>query len=145
MKVFIDETGWLALLEASHPEHPVVQKTFKELLEGNHRFYTTNVVIGNVVAQLKAQRGAQEALRFYEIIEEAWLGTYLHVLWIGRRTFRDALKLFAKYPKSVFTVFEFANVLLMNRRNIRFVLTTKFEYDEFGFKIIPERESKECD
>ena len=98
-----------------------------------------------MISYLKKNKSTSEALRIYEIIEEAWLGTYLHVLWIGRRTFRDAVKMFAKFPDSGFTIFDFANVLLMNRRNIRFILTTHKEYDEYGFKIIPAPESKECD
>ncbi len=145
MKIFIDESGWFALLDETNPHHMKMQKAFKEFLEGNHRFYTTNVIVGNVISKLKESQGTREALRIYEIIEEAWLGTYLHVLWIGRRTFRDALKMFAKFPESNFSLFDFANILLMNRRNIRFILTIKKGYDDFGFKILPEQESEECD
>lgn len=138
MKIFIDEIAWLILGDSSHPLHHGFSEQFKYYLDGGHSFYTTNIVYGNAISQLKKQYDSTKALRFSEILEEAWLGTHLHFLWIGRRTQRDALRLFKKFPEEQFSVFDFANVVLMNRRNIRFIMTTNQVYSKMGFKIVPE-------
>jgi predicted nucleic acid-binding protein len=138
MKIFIDEIAWVILGDDSHPLHHQFSEQFKYYLDGGHGFYTTNIIYGNAIWQLKKQYGVSKALRFSEILEEAWLGTHLHFLWIGRRTQRDALKLFKKFPEEQFSIFDFANIVLMNRRNIRFIMTTNQVYSKMGFKIVPE-------
>jgi predicted nucleic acid-binding protein len=138
MKIFIDEIAWLILGNKSHPLHHKFIEQFRDYLDGGDGFYTTNIIFGNVISQLKNQQGVSKALKFSEILEEAWLGTHLHFLWIGRRTQRDALKLFKKFPEEQLSIFDFANVVLMNRRNIRFILTTNLGYSKMGFKIVPE-------
>jgi predicted nucleic acid-binding protein len=138
MKIFLDEIAWSILGDSSHPLHHDFSEQFKYYLDGGHSFYTTNIIFGNTISQLKKQQGVTQALRFSEILEEAWLGTHLHFLWIGRRTQRDALKLFKKFPEEPFSIFDFANVVLMNRRNIRFIMTTNLVYSKMGFKIVPE-------
>jgi predicted nucleic acid-binding protein len=138
MKIFIDEIAWLALADESHESHAQIKDQFKYYLDGGHSFYTTNIIVGNVISLIKENFESDKAIKFSEILEEAWLGTHLHYLWIGRRTQKDAIRLFKKFPDIALTVFDFANVVLMNRRNIRFILTTNAAYSTMGFKIVPE-------
>ncbi len=138
MKIFIDEMAWLAMTDVGNPLHQPIKEQLLHYLNGGESFYTTNIIIGNVVSRLKQELGATKANRFYDILEEAWLGTHLHVLWIGRRTQKDAVKLFKKFPDSQLSLFDCANVVLMNRRNIRFILTTNSAYSKMGFKLMPE-------
>jgi len=137
MKIFIDEVAWLALADSNHELHKQIQEQFKYYLDGGHGFYTTNIIVGNVISRIKREQGPQKAAKFSEILEEAWLGTHLRYFWIGRRTQRDALKLFRKSADSVLSLFDCANIVLMNRRNIRFIMTTNSGYGQMGFKIVP--------
>jgi predicted nucleic acid-binding protein len=138
MKIFIDEIAWLAIVDNNHSLHLPMKEQLKYFLDGGHRFYTTNVIIGNTVSKIKKSKGVNKAIQFYNILDEAWVGTHLHFLWIGRRTQRDATKLFKKFPESKLSLFDFANIVLMNRRNIRFIMTDNPDYDKMGFKRIPE-------
>lgn len=138
MKIFIDEQAWLAFIDPKLPDHAQFKRQLEHYLEGGHRFYTTNVIIGNVVSQLKRDSGSSSSIQFYNIVEEAWLGSYLHVLWIGRRTIKEAIKLFKRFTENKAGLFDFANVILMNRRNIRFIFTQSDFYSEMGFKILPK-------
>ncbi|MBN2365126.1 MAG: type II toxin-antitoxin system VapC family toxin [Calditrichaeota bacterium] len=140
MKIFIDEIGWWAISDKNHPLHREMQEQFQYYLDGGHSFYTTNVIVGSVISRLKSSIGSKKAIRFAEIIDEAWLGTHLHFLWIGRRTQRDAIKLFKKFPDYELSLFDYANIVLMNRRNIRFIITTNSAYNKLGFKIVPENQ-----
>lgn len=138
MKIFIDKGAWLALSTSGDSDHAKFRDAFKNLLEEGHRFYTTNVVIGEVLDELKKRVGSDKAHHLYEIIEEAWFGTHLHILWIGRKTQWDAIKMWKRSPDSSLSVFDFASIILMNRRNIRVIMAKNMEFSEFGFKIIPE-------
>jgi predicted nucleic acid-binding protein len=138
MKVFVDEQAWLALVDSRHPFHTQFKNEFGDFLKGTYKFYSTNVIIGSVVSKIKHTFGAADAIKFYNIIEEAWLGNHLNILWIGRRTMKDALKIFKKFTHSNLGLFDAANIVFMNRRNIRFILTDNKFYSEMGFKVIPE-------
>ncbi len=118
--------------------YPAVKEQFKNYLDGGHRFYTTNIIVGKVISEIRDNLGARKAIKFTEILDDAWLGTHLNFLWIGRRTQKDAIKLFKKFPDLPLSIFDFANVVLMNRRNIRFIMTTNQAYSKMGFKIVPE-------
>ncbi|MFZ0390390.1 MAG: PIN domain-containing protein [Calditrichia bacterium] len=139
MKIFLDEAAWLALADNNHPLHQPVRENFKHFLDEGDSIYTTNVVVGQVLSHIKMNQGFSDANRFYDVVEEAWLGAHLHMLWIGRRTQKDAMKLFRKFPDSNLSLFDCANVVLMNRRNIRFIITENSAYSKMGFKIVPER------
>jgi len=138
MRIFVDRIAWIALADKDDPNHSIFQEQFKYYLDGGHNFYTTNIIVGNVISHIKEAQGAAKANKFYDILEEAWLGTHLHFLWIGRRTQRDAVKLFKKFPEEKLLLFDCANIVLMNRRNIRFIMTTNKVYSKMGFKLIPE-------
>jgi len=138
MRIFVDRIAWIALADKEDPNHSIFKEQLKYYLDGGHNFYTTNVIVGNVISHIKETQGGVRANKFYEILEEAWLGTHLHFLWIGRRTQRDAVKLFKKFPEEKLSLFDAANIVLMNRRNIRFIMTTNSAYSKMGFKMIPE-------
>ena len=138
MKIFVDDVAWLALTNRSDPYYTKFKDLLKYYLDGGHSFYTTNIIVSNVISEIKESFGSDKASKFYEILEEAWLGTHLHFLWIGRRTQKDAMKLFKKFPENTMSLFDFANIVLMNRRNIRFIMTTNSEYGKMGFKVVPD-------
>jgi predicted nucleic acid-binding protein len=138
MRIFVDRIAWIALADKEDPNHSIFKEQLKYYLDGGHNFYTTNVIVGNVISHVKETQGWVRANKFYDILEEAWLGTHLHFLWIGRRTQRDAVKLFKKFPEEKLSLFDAANIVLMNRRNIRFIMTTNSAYSKMGFKMIPE-------
>ncbi|MCK4892328.1 MAG: hypothetical protein KAJ16_10980 [Calditrichia bacterium] len=138
MKIFIDEIAWLAVADDTHESHASIKEQFKYYLDGGHSFYTTNIIVGNVISKIKENQNFDSAVKYSEILEDAWLGTHLHYLWIGRRTQKDAIRLFKKFPDIPLSIFDFANVVLMNRRNIRFIITTNTAYSTMGFKIVPE-------
>jgi predicted nucleic acid-binding protein len=138
MKTFIHTSAWLAIVNRNDPEHAAFTEEFQRVLEEGDRLYTTNVAIGQVLSELK-HVDLQKAFRFHEIVEEAWFGTHLHILWIGRKTQWDALKMWKRFPNLKLDVFDFASVILMNRRNIRQILTRNRDFYELGFKILPEK------
>ena len=134
MRLFIDEQGWVAIV--TQPESPI-RRFFKEALNNGYKLYSSNIAVGNAAAEIKAQLGADAALEFLKTIEEAYITLNVRVLWIGRRTQRDALRLFEKYRDLPLTYFDFAHIILMQRRTINAILTSNTGFEKLGLTVLP--------
>jgi len=137
-KIFIDQTGWYALLDKNSPKHLPLTNHFALSLKKNTRIFTSNVAIGEAYSIIKEKLGADLANQFNEIIENANLGNHLRILWIGRRTQREAMRLMRKYGESNLSLFDFAHSVFMEKRNIQKILTTKTEFTELGYEVPTE-------
>ncbi|RMI12897.1 MAG: hypothetical protein D6681_06275 [Calditrichaeota bacterium] len=137
MKIFVDVRGWVELIDSQASHHPAVKESFGQALKNGDHFFTHNVAVGMAMDEIKRRCGAEAAVKFSEIIEEAHTGAHLSILWVGRRTQKEALRLARKYIHRDLGVYDCVALVLMNRRRIRTILTTNPAYDELGLKVIP--------
>lgn len=138
MKIFIDETAWVNILNPNSPYYDKFIEEFNQALNNRDRLFTHNIAVGLALSELKSVLGTTVALKFNEVIEEAYTGTYLSILWIGRRTQKEAVRLLRKNPEMLLDLYDFAAFIFMKRRRIQNIMTTKTAYDRLGFKVIPE-------
>ncbi|MGH1364005.1 MAG: type II toxin-antitoxin system VapC family toxin [Calditrichia bacterium] len=143
MRLFVDETAWYALAVSKSPEHSAMKQVFEETLNQNTRMLTHNIAIANAISAVRREVGTIEANRFTEIIEEAHAGAHLSVSWIGRRTQREALRLFKKHADVSLSVFDFASYAIISRRRIHTILTTRRDFEKLGLKVLPEQDDIE--
>ncbi len=134
MRLFIDESGWVAIV--TEPDSPM-RNFFEEALNNGYKLYSSNIAVGNAAAKIKEKIGPAAALEFLKTIEDAYITLNLRVLWIGRRTQRDALRLFEKYRDVPLAYFDFAHIILMQRRNISSILSTNPEKEKLGISTLP--------
>ncbi len=134
MRLFIDETGWVAIV--TEPASPL-RNFFEEALHNGYKLYSSNIAVGNAAGQIKERLGPEAALEFLRTIEDAYITLNLRVLWIGRRTQRDALRLFDKYRDLPLQYFDFAHIILMQRRNIHSMLSTNQAFEKMGISVLP--------
>ncbi len=134
-KIFVDETAWLAIIDPRSPHHPALADRFRFALDNGEKLFTTNVALANAVSEIRRRFGIETAVRFQSIVDEAYLGTYLRILWIGRRTQKDAFRLMRKHPELDLHLYDFASILLMDRRSIHHILTTKEDFQKIGLHI----------
>ena len=137
-KIFIDQTGWYALLDDQSPYHDLFKKEFEISLNNDSKLITSNVAVGNTISQLKEKLGTEIAVRFNEIVEEAHIGTHLRILWVGRRSQKEAMRLLRKNPGLSLHFYDFAHAVFMEKRRVKNILTTKIEFYELGFKILAD-------
>lgn len=138
MRIFIDQTAWMHLLDPKLPQHPAVAEAFNRALTKGDNFFTHNIAVGLALSEIKRTRGAEKANKFNEIIEEAYTGAHLSILWVGRRTQKDAIWMMRKNPDLQLDVYDFACYTLMKRRRIRTIMTTKIAYKHLQLNVIPE-------
>ena len=137
MRIFIDQTAWTHLLNPRLPLHPAIVKEFNRALTSGDHFFTHNIAVGLALSEIKRTLGNETAVKFNEIIDEAHTGAHLSILWVGRRTQKDAIWMMRKHPDLQLDVFDFACCTLMKRRRIRTIMTTKIAYKQMRLNIIP--------
>lgn len=138
MKIFVDETAWVNLLLPGSPFHSEVAREFDRAIKNGDKLFTHNIAVGIALSEVKNTMGIGLAARFNEIIEEAYTGAYLHILWVGRRTQKEAVRLFRKEAYLSLGLYDFAAYVFMKRRRIQTIITTKTAFGKLGFKVIPE-------
>jgi predicted nucleic acid-binding protein len=137
MKIFVDETAWISLLNPKTPYHQQIKREFERALKNEDRIFTHNIAVGIALSTIKNEMGTERAGRFNEILEDAYQGAYLHILWIGRRSQKEAGRLFRKEAGVSLGLYDFAASIFMKRRRIGSIITTKSEFTKLGFTVIP--------
>lgn len=140
MKLFIDASGWVQLMNPAAPFHEQLVEQFSSSLNNNDKIFTHNIAVGIALSDIRRMVGAPIAKKFSTTIEEAYTGTYLSILWIGRRTQKEAIRLMRQHMDLDLDVYDFASYVLMQRRRINSVMTTRADYRSLGLRVIPERE-----
>ena len=84
VKVFIDSTGWYALINSQHLNHDIAKEYFQQLLTTNARLYSNIMEVSLAISSIKKNCGLNSALEFSRIIDEANLSAHLHVSWFTR-------------------------------------------------------------
>jgi predicted nucleic acid-binding protein len=94
IKVYIDYTGWHALINMCHPHHEQAREYFQQLLDGRTRIYSNREQIDSAINLIKRDCGLDIANEFSQLIDEAVLSTNLRLSWPTRRLRRNSIKLF---------------------------------------------------
>jgi predicted nucleic acid-binding protein len=94
IKVFIDCSGWYALVNSNHQYHDLAKEYFQQLLDSRAKLYSNVEQLNSVITLIKKDCGLDLAVEFSHLIEDAVLATDLHLSWPTRRLRRNSLKLF---------------------------------------------------
>ena len=137
-KIFIDETAWYAIMDGSSSSHNNITEKFNLALEEGTKFFTSNIAVGNAITRVKDNLSAETSFKFNEIIEDAHMGNYLRVMWIGRRTQKEAIRLMRKNSQISLQLYDFANAVLMERRGINTILSERTEFKNLGYHVLSE-------
>ena len=138
MKIFIDDSAWVQLLDTNALHHQAVTDAFSRALQDDDKLFTHNIAIGIALSEIKRDLGFTVAWKFNEIIEEAYTGTHLTILWIGRRNQKEAMRLMRKHAELPLGLYDFASYILMKRRRISTILSLRSGYNQLELKVLPE-------
>jgi predicted nucleic acid-binding protein len=138
MKLFVDQSAWLAIFDPKTEPQKAVYNVFEESLANDVKILTHNVAIGLALSDIKKTHGHLLANKFYETIEAAHTGAHMSILWVGRRTQKDAVWLMRKHSNLDLDLYDFASYVLMKRRRLHNILTTKQDFKELNVTVLPE-------
>lgn len=137
-KIFIDETAWYAIIDSNVSNHNQITENFNSALKEGTKFFTSNIAMGNAVTLIKLNLSTELSLKFNEILEDSHLGNYLRIIWIGRRTQKEAIRQMRKHSQISLQLYDFAHSVLMERRRINTILSERTEFKKLGYRVLPE-------
>lgn len=137
-KIFVDETAWYAIVDDKDSNHNQITEKLNSALKEGTKFFTSNIAIGNTISRIKLDLNTELSFRVNEILEDSHLGNYLRIMWIGRRTQKEAIRLMRKNAQISLQLYDFAHVVLMERRGINTILSQHTEFKKMGYRVLPE-------
>ena len=138
LKVFIDSSGWYALVNNQHLNHDLAKEYFQKLLTSNAKIYTSIPEVNSAISEIKKNCGLNSAFEFSRIIDEANLSSKLHVSWFTRRLRRSSLKQFFSIKNqeielSHCTIFED-----VRKKKINVIFSFDDSLRKFGIPLMPQ-------
>lgn len=133
MKVFVDTSAFVALVNRSDQNHGRAQEFFAGLKPAD-RLHTSNFILDETITRLRMTAGHRAALEFAEATYQSPLYA-IHT--IERVLEKKALEIFKKFRDKKLSFTDCTSFSLM--RNM--VLTEAFAFDEdfaaMGFRCLP--------
>ena len=132
--VFLDTSGWWAVLDAREAQHAHAVTVFEELLRARTRFVTTNLVVAEVHALLILRRDQRIALQVLDlvradpVVEVRYVDEELHGAAVDRwlRPFADQR----------FSLADAASFEIMRREGIRRAFALDRHFVTAGYSVL---------
>ena len=138
VKVFIDSSGWNAIVNSEAENHGKAREYFQNLLDSGTKIYTNILEVNDAINQLKKDCGPVLAQDFSKIIEEAVLKTNINMIWFTRRLKRNSLKQFFSMRE---TQIELNHCIIFEEIR-RKKINVMFSFDDslkiFGIPLMPQ-------
>lgn len=132
--VFLDTSGWLALINASESSHEQARKLWLELMHENRRVVLSDWIIaetGNGLARLQTRKS-----QFVQIVEEMLGAPSVEVVVVNNPFLLSALADFARYSDKSWGLVDCASFLVMRHRGITEAFTSDRHFEQAGFRCL---------
>ncbi len=138
IKVFIDYSGWYALINSDHQYHNQAKEYFQQLLDSNSRLYSNVEQIDTAITLIKKECGLDLGIEFTRLIEDAVLSTNLRLSWPTRRLRRNSLKLFFSIKDSMVNLHHCYIFEEVKKKKINIIFSFDDALKTFAIPLMPQ-------
>jgi len=138
IKVFIDSTGWYALVQKEHKHHEAAKEYFQQILDTRIRLYTNITEITSAISKIKQNCGLSVATDFSKLIDQSVLSTNLNVSWLTRRQHRSTLKQFFSIKDTDIEIRHCAIFEEVKKKKINIIFSFDDTLKSFGIPLMPQ-------
>jgi hypothetical protein len=131
-KVFVDSSGWYALMDRRDHRHSKVNALVRRLIQGGSRLVSTDYVMDESCTLAKARAGSFMAFRLLDLVAKT---AALDLEWIGPERFNQADTLFRKYHDQAFSFTDCTSFAVMREQRISDVITTDDHFRIAGYNL----------
>lgn len=132
-RVFVDSSGWYALLDAGDASHARAVALVRRLVTANVPLITSDYVVDESATLLKARVGSRLALKLFDYLDQA---TTVELEWIGSERFERARTLFTKLSDQGHSFTDCTSLVVASERKILEVVTTDRHFRISGLRIL---------
>jgi hypothetical protein len=133
--VFVDTSGWYALIDRRDPDHARTVALVGSLVRGGVRLVSTDYVIDESCTLAKARSGSTTAYKLLALLEKT---KALDIEWIGSERFGRAKDLFRKYHDQAFSFTDCTSFAVMRELDLNEAITKDGHFRIVGFSVLPE-------
>lgn len=137
-KVFVDATGWHALVNKKHPFHQHAREYFQSLLDSNAKLYTNILELNLAITEIKRNCDLATSIEFSKIIDESSISSNLNIAWYTRRMRKATLKHFFTIKDSDIDIKHCAILEDVRKKKINFIFSFDDHLKKFGIPLMPQ-------
>jgi len=137
--VFIDASGWIAIISLDDRNHAAAEATYRELLADKVRIITTNWTVYEALSIIKDKIGYREAAALWETVETVPL---IRMVKITDDIEEAGLDLFFRYRDKTWGVVDCTSLIVMELTGCFQALAFDRHFIEAGtqrgFQVVPK-------
>ena len=138
MFIFVDTSAWLAIVNKKDKMHLKARHEYVKLLEEDVIFVTTDYVLSETLTRIRYDTGHREAVKFYEIINDAHISKSLIIQWIDPKIWHEAWQIFGKYADQKFSVTDCTSFITAKNLKIKKIFAFDEDFKTMGFWVVPD-------
>jgi len=138
VKVFIDASGWSAILDRNNNTHLIAREYFQQLLDKNARIYSNILEINLAIEIIKKNCGLTMATDFSKLVEEAIISAKMHISWHSRRLRRAALRQYFTIKDQEIEIKHCYIFEEVRKKKINFIFSFDHALTKFGIPLMPQ-------
>jgi predicted nucleic acid-binding protein len=131
--VFVDTSGWYAVINRRDALHGRAQGLIRRTLRAGHRLVTTDYVVDEACTLAKARAGSAAATRLLDLLRDT---RFVEWEWVGSDRFARAEARFRKHADQGFSFTDCTSFEIMAERALRAALTSDADFRIAGFEAL---------
>lgn len=135
--IFVDTSGWIALLSANDRIHPAAVDRYNELSKEGARLFTNNYVIDETATRLRYGLGLHAALDFHAMTLAAVSSGRLRLLWVDEKTESEAWRILQQYGDVKLSLTDAACAASARSARATEIFGCDSDFEALGFVVRP--------
>ncbi len=131
MKVFVDTSGILALLNADDAFHSEASTLFAKSLASRDELFTTNYAVVESIAVLQSRHGMEPVNDLIDNILPV-----LEIVWGSEIDHQAAIQLLKATNRRRVSFVDCTSFVVMRKLGIEFALASDRDFEDFGFTLL---------
>lgn len=135
--VFVDTSGWIALLSHDDRLHGRALSRYDELAHEASRLLTNNYVVDETATHLRYGLGLSAALDFRRMLLTAAATPRLRIAWVDERSEAEAWRLLERYRDVKLSLTDATCAVTARGARITEVFGCDSDFEALGFVVLP--------
>lgn len=137
MKVFVDTSAWVALMDKSDTRHLEAVEYYQKLILAKKPIITSDYVLSETFTRVRYDAGHPTAMKFHQLITEAEITKQLRIDWVGREIYDEAWEIFEKYSDQTFSFTDCTSFAIAKKAKINEIFAFDEDFSVMGFVVSP--------
>lgn len=137
MKVFVDTSAWVAVMDKSDARHLEASEYHQKLILAKKPIITSDYVLSESFTRVRYDAGHPRAMKFHQLITEVERAGQLRIDWVNREIYKEAWEIFEKYSDQTFSFTDCTSFAIAKKAKIKEIFAFDEDFSVMGFVVLP--------